>query len=277
MSAEASPQVVEGGGVPAASPSPVGVSTTGVMLGRGVGGFGAAEGNAMVREGADGQGDRGEGEGDGGAPLGREGIDGAAEDGMTDRLAAYGEKAARGLMGAMFTSCEADPRGSVHRAWGVSLIFIVMFFVVAIAEVASLNTNDGSTALTIAASWTGLTQLAMAVLGTFVLKRFPTSFSVGFFLGLIVIVAQQNLLLFATFHGYRHGTPQSNHIFADLALTLFVVYVFFALILFHFREHILVAPVDAKNFTGGGVGGSRSVDEGGVTVQGTSYDNFGER
>ena len=38
------------------------------------------------------------------------------------------------ILGKMFSSCAADPKGSVHRAWGISLLFVVMYFVVAIIE-----------------------------------------------------------------------------------------------------------------------------------------------
>lgn len=34
----------------------------------------------------------------------------------------------------MFTSCQGDPKGSVHRAWGISLLFIVLYFTIAIIE-----------------------------------------------------------------------------------------------------------------------------------------------
>ena len=108
--------------------------------------------------------------------------------------------------------------------------------------------------------WTVIIQLTMAILGTFILKRFPTSFSVGFFLGLVVIVAQQNLLVFATFHGYGHGTAVANHIFANLALSLFLLYGFFALILGHFRDSIVVAPSDGA--------------KGSVGDEGASYDEM---
>jgi len=37
-------------------------------------------------------------------------------------------------LGRMFTSCAADPTGSVHRAWGISLIFVVLYFAVAMVE-----------------------------------------------------------------------------------------------------------------------------------------------
>ena len=38
------------------------------------------------------------------------------------------------LLSKLFTSCADDPKGSVHRAWGVSLIFLVIYFVLAILE-----------------------------------------------------------------------------------------------------------------------------------------------
>ena len=39
-----------------------------------------------------------------------------------------------GILGKLFDSCAADPRGSVHRAWGISLLFVVLYFCLAIIE-----------------------------------------------------------------------------------------------------------------------------------------------
>ena len=39
-----------------------------------------------------------------------------------------------GILSKIFASCAPDPRGSVHRAWSLSLLFIVFFFVLAIFE-----------------------------------------------------------------------------------------------------------------------------------------------
>ena len=39
-----------------------------------------------------------------------------------------------GFLGKIFGACSGDPRGSVHRAWGVSLLFIVLYFILAIIE-----------------------------------------------------------------------------------------------------------------------------------------------
>jgi zinc transporter ZupT len=108
----------------------------------------------------------------------------------------------------------------------------------------SLKNNNGSWALIIAAIWTGLVHLTLGVLGTFVLKRFPTSFSVGFLLGVLVVLANQNLIMFSTFSSYVQGSSSSNHAFASLGFTLFVVLTFMALLLLHFKGDIVVTPMD---------------------------------
>ena len=110
----------------------------------------------------------------------------------------------------------------------------------------SLRNNDGSWALVIASIWTGLVHLTLGVLGTFVLKRFPTSFSVGFLLGVLVVLANQNLIMFSTFSSYSQGSYSSNHAFASLGFTLFVVLSFMSLLLFHFKGDIVVTPMDGK-------------------------------
>jgi len=104
----------------------------------------------------------------------------------------------------------------------------------------------------VASVWTGLVHLVLGVLGTFVLKRFPTSFSVGFFLGVLVVLANQNLILFGTFHGYGFGNPATNHAFANVAATLFCILAFFCLLLFHFKKYIVLAPIDVKGTGGAG-------------------------
>jgi len=90
--------------------------------------------------------------------------------------------------------------------------------------------------------WTAIIHALLAILGTFVLKRFPTSFSVGFLMGVLVVLANQNLILFATFTTYSLGDAATNHIFASAAFTLFVVLSFFSLLLFHFKKEGVVSP-----------------------------------
>lgn len=105
--------------------------------------------------------------------------------------------------------------------------------------------SSGSAALVVAAVVIGLCHLILGILGTFVLKRFPTSFSVGFLLGIVIILANQNLIFFGTFYRYDYGTMNTNHIFGLLGFVLALILFLFGILLYHFRNDIVVAPADA--------------------------------
>lgn len=54
---------------------------------------------------------------------------------MADLDDAMGEVPEKnGFLSALFSSCSPDPRGSVHRAWGISLLFVVLYFIMSIFE-----------------------------------------------------------------------------------------------------------------------------------------------
>mmetsp|Transcript_31397 Transcript_31397/g.47465 ORF Transcript_31397/g.47465 Transcript_31397/m.47465 type:complete len:199 (-) Transcript_31397:41-637(-) len=170
------------------------------------------------------------------------------------------------VMSRVFSSCSDDPKGSVHRAWGVSLIFLVLYFIMSIVEMLNLKGNNGSLALMIAAIWTGVLHLILAILGTFILKRFPTSFALGFLIGILLIVANQNLILFGIFHGYAYGSLQTNHVFSSLCFTLSVVLLFFTTCLVHFRKDLVVSPIDVK--------GSNKKSRGGDNENASDEEDF---
>lgn len=114
-------------------------------------------------------------------------------------------------------------------------------------SVVNLQQNDGSVALLIGTVWTGLIHLGLGVLGTFVLKRFPTSFSVGFLLGVLVVMANQNLIMFGAFSAYSQGSVRTNHVFASLGFTLFAVLTFMSLLLLHFKNDVIITPMDVND------------------------------
>ena len=55
-----------------------------------------------------------------------------------------------GILSKMFSSCAEDPQGSVHRAWGITLLFIVIFFIMAFVEGESLQASYYTS---VVASW----------------------------------------------------------------------------------------------------------------------------
>jgi ABC-type transport system involved in multi-copper enzyme maturation permease subunit len=112
--------------------------------------------------------------------------------------------------------------------------------------VLNLNAYGGSRLMIFASIWVGLVHIGLAILGTFVLRRFPTSFAIGFFLGILVVLANQNLMLFGVFRNYSFGNGRKNHAFANMAFTLFAVLSLFTTLLANFRHELVVAAVDVK-------------------------------
>jgi ABC-type transport system involved in multi-copper enzyme maturation permease subunit len=112
--------------------------------------------------------------------------------------------------------------------------------------------GDGSLAVLFASIWAGLIHLGLGVLGTFVLKRFPTSFSVGFLLGVLVVLANQNLLLFVTFLKFNQGDQGTNVMFAIVGFFAFGVLTLMSLLLFHFKQDVVVSSLDPSNEEGKG-------------------------
>ena len=56
------------------------------------------------------------------------------EDEATNSAYERGAKMTKGFLNKLFTSCSEDPKGSVHRAWGISLLFVVLYFILSVIE-----------------------------------------------------------------------------------------------------------------------------------------------
>jgi hypothetical protein len=140
------------------------------------------------------------------------------------------------LFGSYVSLCLSPSLNQVSPFYFCNFIFTAI----------NLQNSAGSKALIIGSVWCGIIHLLLGILGTFVLKRFPTAFAVGFFLGTLCVLGSQNLILFGTYHGYKYGSASTNHVFANVGLTLFFILFVFSLLLFHFKRYIVVAPIDAK-------------------------------
>ena len=123
-------------------------------------------------------------------------------------------------------------------------------------QVLNLRQVVGSKALLVAALWMGIAHLLTAGLGTFILKRFPTTFAIGFFLGVVLILANQNLILFGTFHSYSYGNVSTNHAFGLAALMMAILLTVFSSLLYHYKHKLVMAPIDVK-----GLGSRKSTAE----------------
>ena len=58
---------------------------------------------------------------------------------MTDLTDESVSNSQRGMFAFLFLQCEGDPKGSIHRAWSITLLLTLLFFIVAIVEGTSLT------------------------------------------------------------------------------------------------------------------------------------------
>jgi hypothetical protein len=112
--------------------------------------------------------------------------------------------------------------------------------------------RGSSMALILAVLWTAILHICLGITGTFVLKRFPTQFSIGFLLGLLCVTINQNIIMFGTFYNYHYGETSQNHVFANFTLMLAVALAAVTALLYHFRNDMATgsaASVTSKDST----------------------------
>lgn len=167
------------------------------------------------------------------------------------------------LLDKIFMNCSNDPVGNVHRTWSITLLMMVLYMIITVFQIMHLNasnrsnSNDSSSssspALLLACLWHGMMQFIMiGLMGTFIMKRFPTSFAIGFLFGMIIVFINQNIIYMITFTHYNHSAGDAagsnSRLYSAFSLLLAIVLSMFGILLFHFQKYIIVAPIDAKGF-----------------------------
>jgi len=149
-----------------------------------------------------------------------------------------------------------DPKGRIHRAWALVLIFLTFIFFTGIFESTTIQTAHGPDSLSLAAIWSSVIHGILAILGTFIIRRFPTQFALGFFLGLLIIVAQQDIIIHSTFKQYKQTMRKSGGFFSFLSMVVALLLVGFTGFLAIYRDAILLSnPLDVNISGGLGIGG----------------------
>jgi len=96
-----------------------------------------------------------------------------------------------------------------------------------------------------AAVWTVLLLILLSAMGTYIMRRLQTALAIGFFLGIIFIMTQQMLILFAFFverskqPNQAPSVVSSQQAMAVFAFFLFLVYAAFGSILAVFRNDVI--------------------------------------
>ena len=98
--------------------------------------------------------------------------------------------------------------------------------------------------------------IMIGLMGTFIMKRFPTSFAIGFLFGMIIVFINQNIIYMITFTHYNYNAGiaagSNSRLYSAFSFLLAIVLCMFGILLFHFQKYIIVAPIDAKGFSRSG-------------------------
>mmetsp|Transcript_23932 Transcript_23932/g.75408 ORF Transcript_23932/g.75408 Transcript_23932/m.75408 type:complete len:144 (-) Transcript_23932:128-559(-) len=116
---------------------------------------------------------------------------------------------------------------------GVLVMSLISFIVGCVAASEDSGDND---ALAFAAVWTVLMMLGVLVLGTYIFRKSQTQLSVGYLLGLVVMMANQCLILSVIF-GSKSGSGEVA--FSVFCSFMFIIYFFFSILLARFRDEII--------------------------------------
>jgi len=122
---------------------------------------------------------------------------------------------------------------------------------VAAARLSSEGTADSVAGF--AAMWTSLLLMFISVVGTIIMRRYQTALSIGFLLGVIFIMTQQMLIVFAIF-AERSQDPKNSAVItqSEEAMSVFAFFIFFvyavcATMLAVFRDDIIKVEVPTSD------------------------------
>ncbi|KAG5190373.1 hypothetical protein JKP88DRAFT_197319 [Tribonema minus] len=163
-----------------------------------------------------------------------------------------------GIRDNVCAPCARNPQKAIAYAWFTSIILVAIAFVcacVAASKQEGVDAVKGSKSLAFASIWTALLLILLCIGGSMVMRRYRTSLAVGFFLGVVIIMSQQMLILFAVFAGRAEDTTNDSEKPADSAFAafcffLFVVYTGFAIMLAMFRADIIADTNTSTKYDG---------------------------
>jgi len=122
---------------------------------------------------------------------------------------------------------------------------VFIAFIIACVSASNMSKQETGKAAGFAAVWTVLLLVVISALGQWTMRKGLTQLSIGFFLGVLFIMVQQMLILFAIFvdrskiPGQSASVVSSQQAMATFSFFLFLVYMLFGSLLGVYREDIL--------------------------------------
>lgn len=146
-----------------------------------------------------------------------------------------------------------NPKREITYAWIFSLVLVFVAFIVACISASKMDQTASDKSAGFAAVWTALLLIVISVIGTVIMRRYQTPLSIGFLLGIIFVMVQQMLILFAFFAEQAKdptNTPaltMSQQAMAVFSFFIFIIYAGFGSMLAVFRDDIIKEIVPSSD------------------------------
>jgi hypothetical protein len=138
----------------------------------------------------------------------------------------------------------SNPQQIISVSWFAS-IFIAFVLLICACFAVRRITSEGFSASNCAAGyaiiWTAALAIIVSIIGTVIMRKFKSKLSVGFFLGTILVMFIQMLMLFAICLNYTYFHPKKKvtMVVSVLAFFLAVNYGVFGMTLNAFRKDVI--------------------------------------
>ncbi|OQR83278.1 hypothetical protein ACHHYP_14914 [Achlya hypogyna] len=153
-------------------------------------------------------------------------------------------------------ACCGSPKNTITYLWFVIIFFAAMFCLGAIVFAANNNGNgiQQSKSLGFAGIWMMFLVIALSIGGTLVMRKYANALSVGFFIGVVVMMAFNMLSLSVLCSGAAYlarldangtvekdptGPVHSDEASAVFSFFMFVLYTAFAIVLIKHRAVVI--------------------------------------
>lgn len=170
-----------------------------------------------------------------------------------------------------------EPKVIITRAWLMSLLCVITVFLLACVGASKLKKNDADQTTAFFAMWTVLLLLGISVAGTVIMRKYQTNLAIGGFMGVIVVMTNQCLILFAIFVDQSQttsNTAAATQIYQGMAAFFFLlsaIYGLFCVLLGSFKD-VIVQP--EEDFNEIAVGGGAGPAQGGRVHEDVDFDEM---
>mmetsp|Transcript_19510 Transcript_19510/g.36362 ORF Transcript_19510/g.36362 Transcript_19510/m.36362 type:complete len:172 (-) Transcript_19510:245-760(-) len=143
-----------------------------------------------------------------------------------------------------------SPQKVITYTWLTSLVLLFVTFLVMCVAVSHMSHGHHDRVTAFAGAWSTLLFIMISVAGTYFMSHFKSTYSIGMFAGVVFIMSNQMLLVFALFVERTKDNSDGDAKSAEGAMAafsffMFTIYAIFGAFLVLFRDRIGTASSSA--------------------------------